>query len=261
MGVQRRQVLVIVVSAAAFLAYRPAAAFDDDRGGNDEAALKDALAAMSSPDERIRLDAIFNLAKTGKPEAATRLVEAFNDISPKVRQAAIRALEMMGPQAAGAVKPLLELFKKEAGDRNQVLKALVAVGADHEDVGKLVLDIAIGKKSNKIIQGADRAFAVANLSRVRAGDRAVPVLIDVAREAAKDLDMRFGMYKIALKSLEEIGSTKYGVLPALRAFRKGDGLRGVNKYHLQDAKTMADTLLRKLETAEKERPAADRPTE
>lgn len=99
MGIQRRQVFVLLVLAAAFLAYRPAAAFDDDRGGNDDAALKDALAAMSSPDERIRLDAIAKLAKTGKPEAAARLVEAFNDISPKVRQAAIRGLEMMGPLA------------------------------------------------------------------------------------------------------------------------------------------------------------------
>lgn len=147
----------------------------------------------------------------------------------------------MGPQAGEAVKPLLELFKKEPAYRNQVLKALVSVGADNEEVGKLLLDIAIAKKNNKIIRGADRGFAVASLGHVPAGDRAVPVLIDVAREAARDLDKGFNLYKTALASLEKIGSTKQGVLPALRGFRKGDGLRGYNHFHIENAKTLADT--------------------
>jgi HEAT repeat protein len=140
-------------------------------------ASRTALAALASPDQRIRLAAICLLGELSGRDATDVLRSQTANPDPEVRAAAARALGAIGGRGAQS-----ELLRLMSDPGSLVREAAVTGGAEAGlPINATILTAALQDGDARVRQAAIRATAVS-------GDAStVPVLLDAFRTAAPDL--------------------------------------------------------------------------
>jgi HEAT repeat protein len=109
------------------------------------------LAVASDPDPNVSTNIVNALAGLGE-QAVPRAIRALQN--PKARSLAIRVLTKLGPKAAGAVKPLVEVAKD--GDpelRKNVYFALAAIGPEAAPATEALVE-ATSNKDERVRESA-----------------------------------------------------------------------------------------------------------
>ncbi|MGH7140191.1 MAG: hypothetical protein ACREHD_31010 [Pirellulales bacterium] len=104
---------------------------------------------------------------------------------------------------------------------------------------------------SKRYRAEERTAAIANLGRL--GDnaeKAVPVLLEILKLSASDIEAFHEPFRNSADSLAKIGVSGRGVTATLKQFRDGKGIRPAKSHWIAEAKVVADTALRSLHSSD-----------
>ncbi len=157
------------------------------------------IAALGSPQETARAEAAEKLSQVDPHElraAATVLVEACGDDSEAVREAAVGALEEMGPPDLGLLAALIELLGSEKADVAYWAATLIGRLESEGAAAVPALASAVQDSSHQNV----RQRAVKALGNIGPGAAAAK---DALTNAASGEDPRLA--RLAQRALEQIG--------------------------------------------------------
>jgi hypothetical protein len=228
-----------------------------DQAASKTKALIARLSTAPDASERFQILRQLTAAPPADRQAAIgALVAALDDLAPVVRQCAIDCLRSFGPDAEPAVPALVKHFHSDAtrSNRQLILGLLGDVNGDSTEGLNLLIEVARGASSGKArmlskrYSISERTTAIVALGRLgpKAG-KAVPVLLDILKLSAADIEQFRESFRVSAEALGNIGVSGRGVSTTLKHFRDGKGIRPPHSGQIEQAKLNADTALKKLE--------------
>jgi hypothetical protein len=212
---------------------------------------------LADPSDSVRQKAVNDLCRVGSDDAepaCLAMVAALDDISPRVREAALRGIRNFGPLAQPAV-PILIARYRDAGDKRakaELIEILGFVNGDSEKGIKLLIEVTRGASAGKArmfskeYSPEERLAAVTALGRIGPpAEKAVPTLLGVLKLSALDLKKYKAVFVASADALGKVGIVDRGVETTLKKIRDGKGVKPPNM--VEDARVVADSALRRLE--------------
>ena len=200
-------------------------------GAAAQAATGAVVEALESPQADVRLAAIATLRCLRAQDEVTvdALVQAARDPTPAVGERSIRVLGLIGSAARGAVPALGQMLEHENQTiRSAAIQALGRLSAfSTEAVGLLIDLLRTDDKNHRLFDQAIEALA-------KAGEHAIPVLIDALRERRAGDSYRF--HGRTAKVLGRISPAAFPkLMPALRD--KTNPLHGAASHAIAELAT------------------------
>jgi len=212
---------------------------------------------LDDPSDSVRQKAVNDLSRVGSDDAepaCLAMVAALDDISPRVREAALRGIRNFGPLAQPAVPTLIARYR-EAGDKRakaELIEILGFVNGDAEKGIRLLIEVTRGASAGKArmfskeFSPEERLAAVTALGRVGPpAEKAVPTILGVLKLSALDLKKYKAVFVASADALGKVGIVDRGVETTLKKIRDGKGVKPPNM--VEEARVVADSALRRLE--------------
>jgi hypothetical protein len=219
-----------------------------------EAKKRGLLAKLESPDPHQRSEAALELGKLRviEDEVLDSILKLLDDVDPAVRDSAVMTFGLLGSGAAVVVPKLTKHYKKDVAVRRTIVDVMIIMGSESDEAVRFLVDLVRGMPSGTT-RPLDFGLAEARMAACQAlgrlgthGRLGVPVLMDIAKFAAVDLQQYAHFFNAAIDSLGMIGDRR--CLSLLDSYRDGKGLKGQAGL-VQAAATRADSAYRNIKDA------------